>query len=52
MAILVFVCGAVAVTEETFEAIFATELADNLVKCLSVKSIIINSKRRIADGWK
>ncbi|KAG7236946.1 hypothetical protein INR49_032952 [Caranx melampygus] len=41
-----------AVTEEAFEAIFAPELANNLVQCLTVQSIVVHSKGRIADGWK
>lgn len=51
-AILVFVSGAVAITEETLEAVFSPQLADNLVQRLTVEGIVIYCKRRIADGWK
>ncbi|TNN68363.1 hypothetical protein EYF80_021416 [Liparis tanakae] len=48
-AILVFVGGAVAITEEALEAVFAPQLADNLVQCLTVEGIVIDCKGRVAD---
>lgn len=51
-SILVFVSGAVAIAEETLEAIFAPQLADNLVQGLTVEGIIVYCEGRIADGWK
>ena len=51
-AFLVFVSGAVAIPEETFEAVLAAQLADDLVQCLAVEGVIIYCKGRIADGWK
>lgn len=48
--ILVFVSGAIAVAEETFEAVSSTQLANNLVQCLTVQSVVVHRKRWIADG--
>lgn len=51
-AILVLVRRPVAVTEETLEAIFAPQLAHDLVQSLSVEGIVVHGKGRIADGWE
>lgn len=51
-AILVFISGAVAITEEAFEAVFTPQLADNLVQCLTVEGVVVHCEGRIADGGK
>lgn len=49
-AVLVFICSAVAITDETLKAVFSPQLANNLVQCLTVEGVIVHCKGRVADG--
>lgn len=51
-SIMVLVGRAVTVTQEAFEAIFTTQLTNNLVQCLTVEGVVIHCKGGIANGWK
>lgn len=47
---MVLVGSAVAVTQETFKAVLAPQLTNNLVQSLTVERVVIHRKGRIADG--
>lgn len=49
---MVLVGSAVAVTQETFKAVLAPQLANNLVQSLTVERVVIHRKGRVADGGK
>lgn len=49
---MVLVGRAVPVTQETFEAIFTAQLANDLVQRLAVEGVVVHSKGWIADGGK
>lgn len=49
---MVLVGSAVAVTQETFKAVLAPQLANNLVQSLTVERVVIHCKGRVADGGK
>lgn len=50
--VVVLVGRAVSVTQETLEAIFAAQLANDLVQCLTVEGVVVHCKGGIADGGK
>lgn len=50
LAVLVLVGGPVPVSQEAFEAVFALELAHDLVERLAVQGVVVHGERRVADA--